>query len=244
MTAKIPSGLLLGTLVFLSLAEISHGDVVPPPSDSAPAPSDSLMMWLRCAVVAASGLIYWGGVWVQAKRVRRKIGRTPNIRPRGTRERLLWLGWTIVVIGWIAQPLFLNGKNPGGILFGLCPDLSHPASLWTGITIIVLGYLGTLWCYAAMGAAWRIGIDTEKTTSLVETGPYRRMRHPIYSFQMVMLIGALLLLPTITSLAILLLHFICASIKAGDEERHLTGVYGDEYRAYRGRSGKFFPRFW
>lgn len=244
MRTHLFSTLIVGTLILLGLKGTSLGDVVISPPESLVTISDPLMMWLRCAVVCASGLIYWGGVWVQAKRIRRKIGRTPNIRPRGTRERLLWLGWTIVVIGWIAQPLLLNGKNPGGILFGLCPDLSHPAALWAGIAIIVLGYLGTLWCYAAMGAAWRIGIDTEKTASLVETGPYRRMRHPIYSFQMVMLIGALLLLPTLASLAILLLHFICASIKAGDEEKHLTVVYGDEYRAYRGRSGKFFPRFW
>ncbi|MEQ1840968.1 MAG: methyltransferase, partial [Verrucomicrobiales bacterium] len=204
MRTHLFSSLIVGTLILLGLKGTSLGDVVISPPESIVDVSDSLMMWLRCAVVCASGVIYWGGVWVQAKRIRRKIGRTPNIRPRGTRERLLWLGWTIVVIGWIAQPLLLNGKNPGGILFGLCPDLSQPAALWAGIAIIVLGYLGTLWCYAAMGAAWRIGIDTEKTASLVETGPYRRMRHPIYSFQMVMLIGALLLLPTLASLAILL----------------------------------------
>lgn len=244
MRTRLFLTLAAGTLLFTATAGISLADVVLPPSEPTPAASDPLMMGLRCAVVCASGLIYWGGVWVQAKRIRRKIGRTPNLRPRGTRERLLWLGWTVVVIGWITQPLLLNGKNPGGPLFGLCPDLSHPTALWTGLALIILGYLGTLWCYVAMGAAWRIGIDTEKTASLVETGPYRRMRHPIYSFQMVMLIGALLLLPTIASVAILLLHFICASIKAGDEEKHLTGVYGDEYRAYRGRTGKFFPRFW
>lgn len=244
MITRISPSLALGPLLVLALTTHSYGDIPPLPQESVTTLSDPLMMWLRCAVVSASGLIYWGGVWVQAKRVRRKIGRTPNLRPRGTREHLLWLGWTIVVIGWIAQPLLLNGKNPDGFLFGLCPDLSHPAALWTGIAIIILGYLGTLWCYSAMGAAWRIGIDTEKPASLVETGPYRRMRHPIYSFQMVMLIGALLLLPTFASLAILMLHFICATIKAGDEEKHLTSVYGDEYRAYRGRSGKFFPRLW
>jgi len=68
------------------------------------------------------------------------------------------------------------------------------------------------------------------------------MRHPIYSFQMVMLAGAALLLPTPVSLAILVLHFICASIKAGDEEVHMTAVFGGEYREYMTRSGRFFPR--
>lgn len=193
-------------------------------------------MTLRRFVVSASGLIYWGGVLVQARRVRKKIGRTPNLRPKGTKERALWLGWMIVIFGWIAQPFFITG----GTFF---PALVHPAALIAGLTLIVSGYLATLWCYAAMGAAWRIGIDTGGTSSLVQTGPYRRMRHPIYSFQMVMLAGAALLLPTPVSFAILVLHFAFASIKAGDEEVHLTRIFGKEYREYMTRSGRFFPRF-
>lgn len=199
--------------------------------------------------VSASGLIYWGGVLVQARRVRRKIGRTPNLRPKGTKERLLWLGWMVVIFGWILQPFFVNGPGVSGspigpVLLRPLPQLIQTAVQTGGILLIVLGYLGTLWCYAAMGAAWRIGIDTEGSSSLVQAGPYRRMRHPIYSFQMVMLLGAALLLPTPVSFSILVLHFICASIKAGDEERHLTGVFGAEYRNYMTRSGRFFPKLW
>ena len=141
----------------------------------------------------------------------------------------------IVIFGWIAQPFFVTSG-------AFEPALVHPAALIGGIALIVGGYLATLWCYAAMGAAWRIGIDTGGTSSLVQAGPYRRMRHPIYSFQMVMLAGAALLLPTPVSLAILVLHFICASIKASDEEVHLTAVFGGEYREYMTRSGRFFPR--
>jgi protein-S-isoprenylcysteine O-methyltransferase Ste14 len=193
-------------------------------------------MMLRRILVSASGLIYWGGVIVQARRVRKKIGRTPNLKPKGTKERALWLGWMIVIFGWIAQPFFVTGE-------AFFPVLVHPAALIGGIALVVLGYLATLWCYTAMGAAWRIGIDKGGTSSLVQAGPYRRMRHPIYSFQMLMLAGAALLLPTPVSLVILVLHFIFASIKASDEEVHLTAVFGGEYREYMTRSGRFFPRF-
>jgi|GEM_PF-505401 protein-S-isoprenylcysteine O-methyltransferase Ste14 len=195
----------------------------------------SAEMLLRGGLVSASGLIYWGGVLLQARRVRKRIGRTPNLKPRGTKERLLWAGWMIVIVGWIAQPFFIGSES-------LIAALVHPSALIGGGALIVLGYLATLWCYAAMGAAWRIGIDREGSSSLVQTGPYRRMRHPIYSFQMVMIAGAALLLPTPVSLAILVLHFICASIKASDEEAHLIAVFDGEYRDYMTRSGRFFPR--
>lgn len=194
-------------------------------------------LWQRL-VVGLSGLVYWGGVVVQARRVRRKIGRTPNLKPKGTKERLLWLGWTLVVLGWIVQPLWIAGA---GGAFGPLPALVHPAAWLAGMALIVFGYLATLWCYAAMGAAWRIGIDQGGTSKLVQTGPYRRMRHPIYSFQMAMLLGAAFLLPTVVSFAILVLHFVCASIKASDEERFLGGIFGGEYRDYMKRTGRFLP---
>lgn len=193
------------------------------------------LLWQRI-IVALSGLVYWGGVLIQARRVRKQIGRTPNLKPKGTKERLLWVGWTLVVLGWITQPLWVRGSGPW---YGVRPELLHPALSIAGVVLIVLGYAATLWCYAAMGAAWRIGIDAQGTSKLVQTGPYRRIRHPIYGFQMTMLIGAALLLPTLISLGLLAVHYVCATIKAVDEERHLTGVFGDEYRAYMRRTRRF-----
>lgn len=194
-------------------------------------------LWQRI-VVALSGLVYWGGVVIQARRVRKKIGRTPNLKPKGTKERLLWVGWTLVILCWILQPLWVRGP---GSWYGVQAALVHPAAWVAGVVLIVLGYAATLWCYAAMGAAWRIGIDEKGTSKLVQVGPYRRIRHPIYGFQMTMLIGAALLLPTWISFAILVIHYVCATIKAVDEERHLTGVFGAEYREFIKRTGRFLP---
>ena len=111
-----------------------------------------------------------------------------------------------------------------------------------GLALVVLGYAGTLWCYVAMGATWRIGINTKEKTILVSHGPYRWVRHPIYGLQVVMLAGAALLLPTVLSFVILLMHYLCALIKAGDEEKYLTGVHGEAYREYLSRTGGLFPR--
>ena len=66
---------------------------------------------LRRLVVGASGLLYWAGVLVQARRVRRQIGRAPNVRPRGGRERALWIGWFLVILVWIGQPLLLTAAT-------------------------------------------------------------------------------------------------------------------------------------
>lgn len=207
---------------------------------SAAIPSDGLL-WQRI-VVSLSGLVYWGGVLVQARRVRKRIGRTPNLKPKGPKERLLWVGWTLVILCWIFQPLWVRGT---GSWHGVIWTSKHsiPVQEVAGVFLIVAGYAATLWCYAAMGAAWRIGIDEKGTSKLVKSGPYHAIRHPIYGFQMTMLMGAALLLPTWISLAILVIHYVCATIKAIDEERHLTGVFGEEYRTYMKETGRFAAKF-
>lgn len=197
---------------------------------------------LRRGAVSASGFIYWGGVLILARRVRKQIGRSPNLKPRGTKEKALWIAWFIVILTWIGQPFLVGGSTSIPVL-RMFPSLLHSAGLASGLGLIVLGYAATLWCYAAMGNTWRIGINAKEKTTLVSKGPYRWVRHPIYLFQIVMLAGAALLLPTMASFAILVLHYICAQIKAADEENYLLKVHGDAYQDYKSRTGGLFPRF-
>ena len=199
-------------------------------------------LFLRRAVVFGSALVYWAGVFVQARRVRRNIGRSPNVRPRGAKEKLLWGGWLLVIVAWMAQP-FLAGSGTAPLGLRMIPSLLHPLGLVLGLVITVAGYAGTLWCYAAMGNTWRIGINRNEKTTLVTRGPYRLVRHPIYSFQIVLLAGVALLLPTRLSLFILVVHLLCVVAKAKDEESYLLTVHGQEYRDYLSRTGRLLPKF-
>jgi protein-S-isoprenylcysteine O-methyltransferase Ste14 len=196
---------------------------------------------LRKIIVTGSALIYWAGVSVQIHRVRQRIGRSPNVGPRGLKEKLLWLGWLLVVTAWAGQP-FLVGRfdNP---LFFFIPFLVHPIGLLLGMLIMLGGYAGTVWCYAALGDAWRMGIRRHEQTTLVKDGPYRYVRHPIYLFQIVMLVAVFFLLPTPFSILILALHLACVLIKSRDEELHLLRIHGSLYRAYISETGSILPKW-
>lgn len=190
---------------------------------------------LRRAVVSASAAVYWIGVAVHARNIRKRIGRAPNLKPRTPKEKMLWRGWAAANLGCLLQPLVIPGK------FAFAPLLAA----WTfgaGAGLVVLGYLATLWCYASMGDTWRIGVDRGEKTALITRGPYRFVRHPIYAFQVVMLLGCALLLPTMVSLLILALHFACVQIKAADEENYLRGVHGTAYADYMKRTGRLLPK--
>ena len=195
---------------------------------------------LRKAVVAGSGLIYWAGVFVNARRVRKQIGRSPNMTPRGTKERVLWLGWLLVIAVWIGQPFFIGEK--AWAFVRLCPRMMHIAVMSGGLALVVAGYAGTLWCYAIMGSAWRIGVNAQEKNALVTTGPFARVRHPIYALQVVMLAGAFCLLPTVCSLVLLASHLVCVWLKAADEEAYLIATHGEKYREHIARTGRLLPK--
>jgi protein-S-isoprenylcysteine O-methyltransferase Ste14 len=198
----------------------------------------------RRAIVSLSGIVYWVGVYIQARRIRRHIKRSPNLKPRDLKEHLLWLGWFVVIMIWILQPWFTrtSPSHEKTLAVGLWSPLVTPVTFILGLLIVIAGYAGTLWCYRAMGDSWRIGVNKSEKNALVTLGPYRSVRHPIYLFQIVMLAGALLLLPTVLSAAILLLHVVCVYIKATDEEAYLLGLHGPNYENYLKRTGRLLPK--
>src|SRR4051812_23599521 len=162
----------------------------------------------RRIIVCSSGLIYWAGVLIQGCRIRKRIGHSPNLRPKGPKEKALWFGWFLVIFIWIVQPLLvgITSSAPG---LRLLPPVMGRLSLAFGLILVAFGYGGTLWAYAAMGDTWRIGVNKEEKTKLVSAGPYRWVRHPIYLLQIIMLAGNALLLPTPLSFATLVLHYFC-----------------------------------
>ena len=123
--------------------------------------------WRR-AIVSASGIIYWAGVWILARRVRKQIGRSPNLKPRGSKEKILWVGWLLVILVWVGQSFVVKTENawPGMAFF---PALLNLPLFVTGIALVVGGYACTLWCYSAMGNTWRIGINRK----IGKVGPMR-----------------------------------------------------------------------
>jgi protein-S-isoprenylcysteine O-methyltransferase Ste14 len=196
---------------------------------------------LNQVVAFGAAVVYWAGVWVQTRRVRRRIGRSPGVRPKGVKERMLWAGWSLVVVSWLALP-FLSGSWSPWPWLAVVPSLVHPLVSTLGILMMAAGYAGTLWCYVAMGNAWRMGIDRKEPPRLVTSGPYGLVRHPIYLFQLMMVAAMTILLPSAFSLFILGIHLVCVLTKAADEEAYLRPLLGQTYEAYCARAGGWFPR--
>ena len=75
---------------------------------------------------------------------------------------------------------------------------------------------------------------------LLQRGPYRYIRHPIYLSFLLTSVGFLLLAENIVMLP--LLFALTALRYPKPEEEELIQLYGDAYREYRKRTGRFFPK--
>jgi protein-S-isoprenylcysteine O-methyltransferase Ste14 len=124
------------------------------------------------------------------------------------------------------------------------PRLSY-TPLWAvvGTALAVVGIAVTMWSQIAMGASWRIGIDNDEHTALVTTGPYRRVRNPIYTGMFVFTLGFTLVLPNVFSLVgLVALIAITTTVVRRVEEPYLLKQHGLAFVAWKRTTGRFLPR--
>ena len=133
-------------------------------------------------------------------------------------------------------------------VYTLAPSLMDWAQLpfpsWVrrvgvGLGILTLPFL--IWVGNTLGRHVSADLELKRGHSLVQSGPYSRVRHPMYTayftFNFAMLLVSanwLLILLIVAGLFVL-----CGRIKA--EEKMLLDEFGDEYRAYMRRTGRLLP---
>lgn len=151
---------------------------------------------------------------------------------------------------WFAGALFVAGLLSGAAapilaLLGILEPISAldgTLGHTIGIALAVGGIVLTFLAQLAMGDAWRIGVDPEEQTRLVTDGPFRLVRNPIYSAMIPTVLGFVLMVPSVLSIAALLILAVGLELQVRlVEEPHLLQTHGDEYATYAARVGRFVP---
>lgn len=112
-------------------------------------------------------------------------------------------------------------------------------SRWLGAG--ALAYL--LWVHGALGANFSSTLHVTDRHTLVTQGPYRRVRHPMYT-TFYLLLTAFFLLSANWFIGLVWLGGLSLVVAAriGKEEAVMIERFGDQYREYMGRTGRFLPR--
>jgi protein-S-isoprenylcysteine O-methyltransferase Ste14 len=119
-----------------------------------------------------------------------------------------------------------------------------PQADWTGamgVAICGLGLFVALWARWTLGGNWSSAVTFKREHELIQSGPYRFVRHPIYTGILVMALGTALDFGRLRSWLALPLMAAAFWIKLKQEEKLLLGHFPQEYPIYKKQAKALVP---
>ena len=114
---------------------------------------------------------------------------------------------------------------------------------WLGVGIGVLCVAGIYWLFSSIGTGITPVSATRKEHKLVTNGIYRWVRHPLYTIGSSLFLAFGMMADNWFIILLGVLAFIVMAIRTPKEEANLIQKFGDEYREYMKRTGRFLPKF-
>lgn len=170
------------------------------------------------------------------QRLRSRTGEKLDRRQEGlfilVTLRLLGVGGLAGLIAYLI--------NPAGMAWAAVP---LPVWLrWTGVGLgLIAGWL-IIWTFRNLGKNLTDTVVTRKLHTLVTTGPYRWVRHPFYTVAALATLASSLAAANWFFFVAGCLMFLLLVIRTRKEEENLIVRFGDDYRNYMQRTGRFLPR--
>jgi protein-S-isoprenylcysteine O-methyltransferase Ste14 len=171
----------------------------------------------------------WVVYWVISAR-----GIKPAVRRETAGQR-----WAHSLPLMLAMMLFIDPR--------FAPRLAQP--FWhhghwgygIGTALLIAGLAFSIWARRTLGRNWSGTVTVKQDHELIETGPYRFVRHPIYTGLLLALAGSTLaqgLWGSVLAWALCLVSFL---IKLRREEAWMRETFGEKYAAYCARTKRLVP---
>jgi protein-S-isoprenylcysteine O-methyltransferase Ste14 len=113
---------------------------------------------------------------------------------------------------------------------------------WAGFALGVVTVAFWTWTQITLDTQWSAQLQLTKNHHLVTTGPYAWLRHPLYAGMFGWSFALALLTANWIFVAVCLLVFLGLLWRIPREEKMMLEAFGDEYKTYMQRTGRFFPR--
>lgn len=132
---------------------------------------------------------------------------------------LLPIVWTGAAIPWLRQEVTI-----------------------AGIVVFLLGAALRWWAILSLGRYFTMDVQLRSTQSVVQSGPYRFVRHPSYTGILIMLLGVGLVLASWASIVVILVGGVIGlGYRVAVEERALVDALGQPYVDYMRQTQRFIP---
>jgi protein-S-isoprenylcysteine O-methyltransferase Ste14 len=153
-------------------------------------------------------------------------------RPEGIARHLPWV---LLPLGFLLPPAVML-MRAGEI------DAGWPVVRLAGLVFGVYAGVILPWSASTLGRFLVPQARVSRDHELVVDGPFRFLRHPAYSGDLALWLGAALATLNVILLVLWPLYLLGATMQSRVEDGLLETKFGDEHRRYAGRVGRFVPR--
>jgi len=174
------------------------------------------------------------------------IGIYHRLKSQATRERLdrrqegLFILATLRPMGaafWVGLIAWM--VDPGWMAWSA---VSLPVWLrWTGVVVILMACGLLVWTFRSLGRNLTDTVVTRQEHTLVTHGPYGWIRHPLYDSAVLLMVAVSLIAANWFLFMTGVVVFCLLVIRTRTEEKKLLLRFGDSYRTYMQRTGRFLP---
>jgi protein-S-isoprenylcysteine O-methyltransferase Ste14 len=177
----------------------------------------------------------WGavlGYWLWSARSAKRAERT---EPFGKRAVAYWLplGVALLLLG----PGEMFGHSILRERF-----LPHTTPVYAiGLVLAMSGAVLAIYSRALLGREWSATVQLKQGHELITRGPYRLVRHPIYSGLLLLFLGHAVMVGDWRGLLAVAIVFASFWRKLVQEEAWLAERFGEDYREYQARTKALVP---
>ena len=187
------------------------------------------MRTLYHALIPGLWLI-WLAFWAAAGWRTKPVVRAEGILSRLSHQIPLCLGFILLTFRRAGGPLLATRIYP-----------QTPGSFWIGAALVTLGLGFAVWARIHLAGNWSGMVTLKQDHSLTRSGPYRLVRHPIYTGLLVAILGSAVAEAEWRGLVAVVLFAIAFLRKIEIEERFLVAQFGDAYTRYRAAVPALIP---
>lgn len=146
---------------------------------------------------------------------------------------LLGMAGFVSMLVYVINPIWLSFAS-----------LPFPAWLrWIGVGIAVIGFALLQWAQVTLANSWSDTPRMMKEQTLITSGPYRTIRHPIYT-AFILILGSTLLISSNWLIGLCWAGMVTLEVisRISFEESLLIEFFGEQYREYMKKTGRLLPR--
>jgi protein-S-isoprenylcysteine O-methyltransferase Ste14 len=191
-----------------------------------------LLRWAGRCITAL--WLLWIFIWIVAGLRTKPVVQRQSVGSRVLDRMLILAAVILLLLG--------KGSRPGRFFLSAVPAASwlydrfvrlYPGVVLIGAPLVLIGLGIAVWARFYLGGNWSRSVTFKQDHELIRSGPYRYVRHPIYTGILIAVAGTACAIGQWRGVVGFVLTLIAFWYRSRLEERLLIEHFGDSYRRYR-----------